>query len=359
MYTYDGDGKRVKKSTGALYWYGGGSDTLLETDLSGSLQNEYIFFGGRRVAPRDASGSVFHYFADHLGSSRVITNATGTVCYEADFYPYGGERAVTTTCSQNYKFTGKERDAETGNDNFGARYYPNNLGRFLTPDPLMASGRASNPQSWNRYAYTLNNPVRFIDPNGLQEQPCATTDQECAKRRQAANGKGKVTVTAGITTLEPVTSDKEQAKQKELDKVAMAAEREALALTRAALKAGHSVEYGGWIIQSNKDGSITYTKPAKGGESKIDFSEIPVPKGFTIVAEYHTHPHNTSAEGEGPSPGDINNLRAVAQTERVDRTGYVADTFSGAVYRYTQWEPIKSMYDTAVYGTKIGTIPPD
>jgi RHS repeat-associated protein len=153
--------------------------------------------------------------ADHLGSSRVVTNATGTVCYEADFYPYGGERAVTTTCAQNYKFTGKERDAETGNDNFGARYYPNNLGRFLTPDPLMASGRASNPQSWNRYAYTLNNPLRFIDPNGLEEQPCATTDQECAKRRQAANGKGKVTVTAGITILEPVTSDDRQAQKQQ------------------------------------------------------------------------------------------------------------------------------------------------
>jgi RHS repeat-associated protein len=206
----------VKKSTGTLYWYGGGSDVLLETDLSGGLLNEYIFFGGKRVARRDAAGNVFYYFADHLGSSRVITNATGTVCYEADFYPYGGERAVTTTCSQNYKFTGKERDTETGNDNFGARYYPNNLGRFLTPDPLMASGRASNPQTWNRYAYTLNNPLRFIDPNGLQEQPCATTDQECEKRRLAAKGKGKVTVTAGITTLEPVTSDDRQAqKQKQ------------------------------------------------------------------------------------------------------------------------------------------------
>jgi hypothetical protein len=61
---------------------------------------------------RDASGNVFYYFADHLGSSRVITNVTGTVCYDADFYPYGGERAVTTTCPQNYKFTGKERDGE-------------------------------------------------------------------------------------------------------------------------------------------------------------------------------------------------------------------------------------------------------
>ena len=54
-YTYDGDGKRVKKSNGAIYWYGAGSDPLLETDLSGNLQNEYAFFGGKRLARRDAT----------------------------------------------------------------------------------------------------------------------------------------------------------------------------------------------------------------------------------------------------------------------------------------------------------------
>jgi RHS repeat-associated protein len=143
------------------------------------VRNPFLESGKQR---RDASGKVFYYFADHLGSSRVVTNATGTVCYEADFYPYGGERAVTTTCSQSYKFTGKERDTETGNDNFGARYYPNNLGRFLTPDPLMASGHVSNPQTWNRYSYALNNPLRITDPEGLYPSPaynCDKNHKEC------------------------------------------------------------------------------------------------------------------------------------------------------------------------------------
>jgi RHS repeat-associated protein len=150
-YTYDGDGKRVKKSSGTLYWYGADSDTLLETDLSGNLQNEHVFFGGKRVARRDASNNVFYYFVDHLGSSRVITDATGSVCYDADFYPYGGERAVTPACPQNHKFTGKERDTETQNDYFGARYYPNNVGRFLTPDPSNLGVDFWLPQTWNRY----------------------------------------------------------------------------------------------------------------------------------------------------------------------------------------------------------------
>ncbi len=64
-------------------------------------------------------------------------------------------------------FTGKERDAETGLDYFGARYYSAPVGRFTSPDPYMPSADVKDPQSWNRYAYARNNPLRYIDPNGL------------------------------------------------------------------------------------------------------------------------------------------------------------------------------------------------
>jgi RHS repeat-associated protein len=64
--------------------------------------------------------------------------------------------------------TGKERD-ETGLDYFGARYYSGAHGRFTSPDPLLNSGRPWIPQSWNRYAYTFNNPLRYTDPTGLFE----------------------------------------------------------------------------------------------------------------------------------------------------------------------------------------------
>ncbi|WP_031495434.1 RHS repeat-associated core domain-containing protein [Bryobacter aggregatus] len=63
--------------------------------------------------------------------------------------------------------TGKERDAETGLDYFGARYMSSAQGRFTSPDPLLNSGRPDNPQSWNRYTYGFNNPLRFTDPTGL------------------------------------------------------------------------------------------------------------------------------------------------------------------------------------------------
>jgi RHS repeat-associated protein len=70
--------------------------------------------------------------------------------------------------STRQKFTGKERDDETGLDYFGERYYSSVQGRFISVDPLMASAKASNPQTWNRFAYVLNNPLRYIDPDGMQ-----------------------------------------------------------------------------------------------------------------------------------------------------------------------------------------------
>jgi RHS repeat-associated protein len=60
----------------------------------------------------------------------------------------------------NYPFlTSKERDIETGLDYFGARYYASMQGRFITPDSLLSSGKPEEPSSWNRYVYTLNNPL--------------------------------------------------------------------------------------------------------------------------------------------------------------------------------------------------------
>src|SRR5690348_11967740 len=82
--------------------------------------------------------------------------------------------------------TGKERDTESGLDYFGARYFSGAQGRFTSPDPLLSSGRPWEPQSWNRYAYTLNNPLRYTDPLGLYEwdKKCKQGDSTCEANRQ-------------------------------------------------------------------------------------------------------------------------------------------------------------------------------
>jgi RHS repeat-associated protein len=170
-YLYDGDGNRVEKAsggTGTLYWPDASGEALVETDLAGGLQHQYAFFNGKRVARRDADNSVRYYFSDHLGSASIITNEAGAMppIEESDYYPYGGEMVISGGDANHYKFTGKERDQESGLDDFGARFDASSLGRFMSPDEVFADQHAEDPQSWNLYIYTVNNPVRYVDPNG-------------------------------------------------------------------------------------------------------------------------------------------------------------------------------------------------
>jgi RHS repeat-associated protein len=149
-------------------------EILAETDGSGNTTAEYVFFAGKRVAMLQAGGSAQFYVEDMLGTSRVVTTNTGVVCYDADFYPYGGERTpYTNSCSatNNYKFEGKERDTETLNDDFGARYYSNRFGRWLSADwsavPVpVPYANLTNPQTLNLYSMVADDPESFADLDG-------------------------------------------------------------------------------------------------------------------------------------------------------------------------------------------------
>jgi len=165
-YTYDGAGRRVKKSNGTLYWRSIAADVLAETDLNGNTKNEYVYFAGQRMAWWDGSGNLYYIHVDELGTTRTITKSNGTVCYDADFTPFGQEIQQTNNCpsTYNYKFTGYERDPESGLDYAFARYYNFRLGRFMTADPL--GGFVSYPQTLNLYTYVANNPTNVIDPLG-------------------------------------------------------------------------------------------------------------------------------------------------------------------------------------------------
>jgi RHS repeat-associated protein len=128
---------------------------------------------------------------DHLGSTRVLWDSAG-VKGRYDYMPFGDAipsdrnkrdsvscAAGVTACyagsgSLTMRFTGKERDAETSNsamgdglDYFGARYFSAAQGRFTSPDKPFADQHPEDPQSWNLYSYVTNNPLRFIDRNGL------------------------------------------------------------------------------------------------------------------------------------------------------------------------------------------------
>jgi RHS repeat-associated protein len=112
--------------------------------------------------------------ADHLGSPRITTDENGQVISRRDFQPFGEEIATSQrTQGLGYagdtvrqKFTSYERDIESSLDFAQARMYNYQHGRFTAVDPLLASGDPTNPQTWNRYIYVINNPLVMIDPTG-------------------------------------------------------------------------------------------------------------------------------------------------------------------------------------------------
>lgn len=162
-YWYDAEGRRVRRTAG-------GVTTYYVYDAMGQLMAEY---GGT------GSGSGTQYLVtDTLGSTRLIVGASANCIRRSDYAPFGTEiprdsqqwSCYGGSTSNTLKFTGKERDAETGLDYFDARYMSVAQGRFMSADPL--DGWADDPQSWNRYAYARNNPLLYSDPSGMQYTIC-------------------------------------------------------------------------------------------------------------------------------------------------------------------------------------------
>jgi RHS repeat-associated protein len=162
-YGYDRDLRRVAKSSGTLYWYCAVcGQVLAESDLSGNLTSEYMFFNRQRIARRDvASGNVYYPFHDRLGSCRTLTDSSGNVQGESDYYPLGAERVISSTVTDSFRFAGMEWDSEDGLNHTLYRKYTPAQGRWETPDPVR--GCTSFPQGQNLYAYVRDNPTNFID----------------------------------------------------------------------------------------------------------------------------------------------------------------------------------------------------
>jgi len=160
-YVYDHSGRRVKQVTpdGTTVYVSQAYEVQTGAE---SHVAKHIFADGQRVASvKDAAAS--YYLPDHLGSSNLMTNASGEVVQHIEYAPFGqvvlqGGQDVTA-----YKFTGKELDG-SGLYYYGARYYDPALCRFITADSIVPDGH--NSQKLNRYAYTLNNPVKLVDPTG-------------------------------------------------------------------------------------------------------------------------------------------------------------------------------------------------
>jgi RHS repeat-associated protein len=141
--------------------------------------------------------------SDHLGTPRMIFDQTGALANmkRHDYLPFGEELFAPTggrTTAMGYsggddvrqQFTSKERDIETGLDYFLARYYASTQGRFTSPDDFWKDSQIGDPQSWNKYGYVRNNPLRYIDPSGEKATVRIETDEE--------KKKGTIKITASI-----------------------------------------------------------------------------------------------------------------------------------------------------------------
>jgi RHS repeat-associated protein len=175
-YTYGPGGERVRKDTpaGSTEYINFGGSVIAELNPASGAWTDYIFAGGSRIA-KDTStnGSGAQYFqGDSLGSTRIMTDATGAVISSCTYAPYGEQVACSPdNTSNHYRFTGKERDTETGIDYFGARHYSSRMGRFMTPDwdagpTTVPYAHLDNPQTLNLYSYVDNNPINGVDPTG-------------------------------------------------------------------------------------------------------------------------------------------------------------------------------------------------
>jgi RHS repeat-associated protein len=177
-YVYDAEGQRLEKLTGGtttVYLRNSKGEVVAETDGGNTLLRAgYVYAGGSLLAEYENSTTNF-VLKDHLGDTRVMTTYSTTAAQDAqvydsmDYLPYGEQIAGGT--GTTHKFTGKERDAESGLDDFDARYYSSNLGRFVsadwsaTPVPVPYAD-FNDPQSLNLYTYVRNVPTVNVDADG-------------------------------------------------------------------------------------------------------------------------------------------------------------------------------------------------
>jgi RHS repeat-associated protein len=189
-YTYDGNGLRVKKVAGGtttVYIFSG-AKVIAEYQNGAaptSPKQEYIYAGGALVA-KVTSTAIYYYHQDHL-SNRLITNSSGGVYSNMGHFPFG--ESWYQGVSEKWNFTTYEYDSESGNHYAMARYHVSRLGRLSSPDPI--AGSTVNPQSLNRYSYSINDPANVTDPSGaLANAGCYTSQEKSKDKSQQASGGG-------------------------------------------------------------------------------------------------------------------------------------------------------------------------
>jgi RHS repeat-associated protein len=172
-YTYDEAGLRIKKQgpqSQIYYVFDSGGNVLYEQENREYMEYmEYVYVLGKHFARVDGNldNSItkkYFYHTDHLGSTVLITDEQGQQVWSAEFTPFGKQVSKEGELDHAAKFTGKDLDEDTGLYYFNARWYDEEVGRFITEDSIPID--PNDPRTLNYYTYAFNNPIYYNDPTG-------------------------------------------------------------------------------------------------------------------------------------------------------------------------------------------------
>jgi len=178
-YVYDPSGLRVRVTNGAdireyVYDLSGREAGEIK---AGVVQRQEVYLGGAHLAviarQTDGTNKMFYLHSDWLGTVRKATSNDALNEGTCQNYPYGDGLGCSGAAPFRHFFTDYVRDSESGLEHSWFRQYSARVGQYGTADPVL--GRRINPQTWNRYAYAINNPIRYVDPRGLNLMFCSAT----------------------------------------------------------------------------------------------------------------------------------------------------------------------------------------
>jgi RHS repeat-associated protein len=171
-YAYDGKNKRIWSWTGSLDpygWLNASGYSMFLYGLGGQRLGTYqinVFNQGTTSDPNLTLQSTLVTSDLFFGSRRVAVQ--DRLCSVGNYFPYGESRPGTNPLD-TWRFATYWRDSSTSLDYADQRYYSNQFGRFLSPDPARGSAGPNDPGSWNRYAYVTGDPINSNDPTGLEQ----------------------------------------------------------------------------------------------------------------------------------------------------------------------------------------------
>jgi RHS repeat-associated protein len=158
--------------------YAGGGIYEVDKSSGGSITRTTTYYpaaGAMRV-----DSTVYYVLKDQLGSASLVTDSSGIVVSENRYYPFRETRTISGSMYTDKLFTGQREMTGLGIYHHGARFYSPYITHFYQPDTIVPD--PSNPQSWNRYSYVLNNPIRYNDPSG-HSVDCALGEKYCQAGR--------------------------------------------------------------------------------------------------------------------------------------------------------------------------------